>query len=35
MSLYNHYFIWKDKKLPKGIFCNGWVLVDGEKMSKS
>ena len=29
MCLYNHYYIWKDKYLPKGIFCNGWVLVDG------
>lgn len=38
MSLYNHEFIWGSagmKMLPKGIFCNGWVLVDGEKMSKS
>jgi leucyl-tRNA synthetase len=38
MSLYNHEFIWGSagiNMLPKGIFCNGWVLVDGEKMSKS
>ena len=38
MSLYNHEFIWGHEKinmLPKGIFCNGWVLVDGDKMSKS
>ena len=37
MSLYNHEYIWGTdgiNKLPKGIFCNGWVLVDGEKMSK-
>ncbi len=37
MSLYNHEYIWGTEginKLPKGIFCNGWVLVDGEKMSK-
>ncbi len=35
MMLYNHYYIWGEKYLPKGVFCNGWVLVDGEKMSKS
>lgn len=38
MSLYNHEFIWGSvgmNMLPKGIFCNGWVLVDGDKMSKS
>lgn len=38
MSLYNHAFVWGQENinmLPKGIFCNGWVLVDGEKMSKS
>lgn len=35
MSLYNHFFIWGEKYLPKGIFCNGWILVNGEKMSKS
>ena len=37
MSLYNHEYIWgtagKDN-LPRGFFCNGWVLVDREKMSK-
>jgi leucyl-tRNA synthetase len=35
MCLYNHLYIWGRKHLPKGIFCNGWILVDGEKMSKS
>lgn len=38
MSLYNHEFIWGKENidmLPKGFFCNGWVLVDGQKMSKS
>ena len=38
MSLYNHHFIWGSEgidMLPKGIFCNGWVLIEREKMSKS
>lgn len=36
MSLYNHQAVWEDPKyLPRGFFCNGWVLVDGAKMSKS
>lgn len=38
MSLYNHEFIWGHENinmLPKSFFCNGWVLIDGEKMSKS
>ena len=35
MSMYNHKFVWGDKYLPRGIFCNGWVMVNGEKMSKS
>jgi len=37
MSLYNHSAVWNnDKKyMPKGIFCNGYILVNGEKMSKS
>lgn len=25
MSLYNHYFIWEEKYLPRGFFCNGWI----------
>jgi leucyl-tRNA synthetase len=36
MSLYNHAAIWEDQKyMPRGFFCNGWVLVDSDKMSKS
>jgi len=36
MSLYTHSAIWKDDKYwPRGFFCNGWITVDGEKMSKS
>lgn len=35
MSLYNHFFIWGEKHLPKGFFCNGWIQVNHEKMSKS
>ena len=36
MSLYNHAAIWEDHKyMPRGFFCNGWVLVNGDKMSKS
>jgi len=35
--LYNHTAIWKDfpEMWPKSFFTNGWVLVNGEKMSKS
>jgi len=37
MALYNHVEIWKDRPelWPKGIYCNGHVCVDAEKMSKS
>lgn len=38
MSLYNHAVVWNNEgttMLPKAFFCNGWVLVDGKKMSKS
>lgn len=37
MSLYNHAAVWNNdpKFMPRGFFCNGYVLVDGEKMSKS
>ena len=35
MSLYNHAAVWEDHKyLPRGFFCNGWILVNGAKMSK-
>ena len=36
MSLYNHAAIWEDKAMmPRGFFCNGYVMVNGQKMSKS
>lgn len=43
MSLYNHAAIWfdeaakkaRDDRMPQSFYCNGHVLVDGEKMSKS
>ncbi|RYE83637.1 MAG: hypothetical protein EOO65_03615 [Methanosarcinales archaeon] len=39
MSLYNHAAIWmkapRADRMPQSYFCNGHVLVDGEKMSKS
>lgn len=37
MSLYNHAEIWKDRPemWPRGIYCNGHIMVDAEKMSKS
>ena len=37
MFLYNHAEIWKDQPemWPKGIYCNGHIMVDAEKMSKS
>eukprot|EP00929_Paragymnodinium_shiwhaense_P001516 TRINITY_DN101752_c0_g1_i1.p1 TRINITY_DN101752_c0_g1~~TRINITY_DN101752_c0_g1_i1.p1 ORF type:complete len:1281 (-),score=479.86 TRINITY_DN101752_c0_g1_i1:216-4058(-) len=37
MSLYNHACIWeKEPEMwPQGIFANGWLMVDSEKMSKS
>ena len=37
MCLYNHVEIWKDRpeKWPRGIYCNGHILIDAEKMSKS
>lgn len=35
-SLYNHAAIWEDKDmLPKSFFCNGYIMLDGSKMSKS
>ncbi|KAL9653690.1 hypothetical protein ABK040_009164 [Willaertia magna] len=34
MFLYNHAAIFPDK-MPKSIFANGYVMVDGKKMSKS
>lgn len=37
MSLYNHVEIWKNhpEKWPRGIYCNGHIMVDAKKMSKS
>lgn len=37
MALFNHVAIWEDEPelWPKGYYCNGHVLVDAEKMSKS
>ena len=36
MALYNHACVWeKEPELwPKSFFCNGWLLVNNEKMSK-
>jgi len=37
MALFNHAAIWDNEPeiWPKGYYCNGHVLVDAEKMSKS
>merc|ERR1719181_2344359 len=37
MALYNHACVWEDdpSMWPKSIFCNGMLLVNNEKMSKS
>jgi leucyl-tRNA synthetase len=37
MALFNHAAIWEDEPdlWPQGYYCNGHVLVDAEKMSKS
>ena len=36
MSLYNHAGIWDDPKMmPRSMFCNGYVLMNKKKMSKS
>ncbi|CAJ1006622.1 tRNA synthetases class I (I, L, M and V)/tRNA synthetases class I (M) [Leishmania naiffi] len=37
MFLYNHAAIWPadESKWPQGIFCNGHIQVDSEKMAKS
>jgi len=37
MALYNHAAIWEDEPelWPQGFYCNGHVMVDAEKMSKS
>lgn len=35
--VFNHTAVWGEQKQfwPRGISVNGWVMVDGEKMSKS
>ncbi len=33
--LFNHTALFSEKHWPKGISVNGWVTVDGQKMSKS
>lgn len=36
MSLYNHQAIWQDpKKMVRSYFCNGMLMIDHKKMSKS
>ena len=37
MALYNHAAIWEAsaERMPQGYFCNGHVMVDAKKMSKS
>ena len=36
MSLFNHAAVWEDSKLwPRAFYCNGHVMVNSEKMSKS
>mmetsp|Transcript_15483 Transcript_15483/g.10850 ORF Transcript_15483/g.10850 Transcript_15483/m.10850 type:complete len:243 (-) Transcript_15483:735-1463(-) len=36
MSLYNHAAIWNDKdKMTRSYFCNGYLMLNGAKMSKS
>lgn len=36
MALYNHAAIWEDHKMmPKSIYCNGYMVLNNEKMSKS
>lgn len=35
MALYNHAMIWGDRHLPKNYHINGYILLNGKKMSKS
>ena len=35
MCLYNHCMIWNEIYFPKQYFINGYILLNGEKMSKS
>lgn len=34
-SLYQHEAMWGVDKMPKSFFCNGYLMLNGEKMSKS
>ena len=35
MSLYNHAAVWNDHNyMVRSYYCNGYILVNGEKMSK-
>lgn len=36
MSLYNHAGIWEDQAMmPRSMYCNGYMVLNNEKMSKS
>ena len=36
MNLYTHSAIWKNNAyMPKSYYCNGYIMVNNEKMSKS
>jgi leucyl-tRNA synthetase len=36
MCLYNHAAIWNDyKMMPRSMYCNGYMVLNNEKMSKS
>ena len=36
MSLYNHAAIWEDHNMmPRSFYCNGYMVLNNEKMSKS
>lgn len=36
MSLYNHAAMWSDlQMMPRGFYCNGYMVLNNEKMSKS
>ncbi len=35
MYLFNHVAIFEQKHWPVSINCNGWILVNGQKMAKS
>lgn len=36
MCLYNHAAVWQDHNMmPRSFFCNGYVILNSQKMSKS